>query len=94
MFLVLTALMLALNLFTQPATAQETKRPFEVVAELPEGPVNIAVTPQGRIVSSMHQFFGPEHRARSADRRLPAQGKIRCGGESKISLRVGCPEKS
>ncbi len=62
MFLVLTTLILALNLFAQPIAAQETERPFEVVAELPEGPGNIAVTPQGRIIISMHQFFSPEHR--------------------------------
>ena len=35
---------------------------WEVVAELPEGPGNIAVGPGGRIFVSMHQFFQPRFR--------------------------------
>ena len=35
---------------------------FEVVATLQEGPGSIAVTPQGRIIISKHQYYGPEYR--------------------------------
>ena len=35
---------------------------FEVVATLEQGPGNIAVTPQGRIFISQHQFYNPEYR--------------------------------
>jgi len=33
-----------------------------VVAELDQGPGNIAVTPDGRIIVSQHQFYAPEYR--------------------------------
>lgn len=35
---------------------------LEIVAMLNEGPGNIAITPQGRIFLSMHQFYGPRMR--------------------------------
>lgn len=35
---------------------------FEIVAELDRAPGNVAVTPDGRIVMSQHQFFEPETR--------------------------------
>ena len=35
---------------------------FEVVAALQQGPGNIAVTPEGRIIISNHQFYDPEYR--------------------------------
>lgn len=41
------------------ALASET---FEVVAELDAGPGNVTVTPDGRIILSLHQFYDPELR--------------------------------
>lgn len=38
--------------------AGETTPPFEIVAELDQGPGNITVTPSGDILVSLHQFFG------------------------------------
>ena len=35
---------------------------LEVVATLPQGPGNIAVTPAGRIIISNHQFYNPDYR--------------------------------
>ncbi len=35
---------------------------LEVVATLREGPGNIAVTPEGRIILSQHQFYAPDFR--------------------------------
>lgn len=35
---------------------------LEVVATLEQGPGNIAVTPEGQIIFSHHQFYGPEYR--------------------------------
>ena len=35
---------------------------FEVVATLEQGPGNIAMTPEGRIFISQHQFYEPEYR--------------------------------
>jgi sugar lactone lactonase YvrE len=39
-----------------------TENSFEVVAELSEGPGNITITPDGRIIISLHQFYMPEFR--------------------------------
>jgi sugar lactone lactonase YvrE len=39
-----------------------TETGFEVVAELNEAPGNITITPEGRIIVSQHQFYGPELR--------------------------------
>lgn len=41
-----------------PALAE----PLEVVAELDQGPGNVTVTPDGRIILSLHQFYAPENR--------------------------------
>lgn len=66
--------LLLLPLLAAPATAQETDAAapedddpagpagFEIVAELEQGPGNVAVTPDGRIILSQHQFFEPEYR--------------------------------
>ena len=35
---------------------------LEIVATLEKGPGNIAVTPEGRIIISLHQFYEPEYR--------------------------------
>ena len=35
---------------------------IEVVAELEQGPGNLAITPDGRIILSQHQFYGPDFR--------------------------------
>lgn len=60
----LTAVALALSSAT--AAAQESEPlpdpEFEVVATLMQGPGNIAVTPEGRIILSNHQFYEPVHR--------------------------------
>ena len=42
--------------------ALPTGNGIEVVAEVDQGPGNITVTPDGRILISLHQFFGPEMR--------------------------------
>ena len=35
---------------------------LEIMAELEQGPGNIAVTPDGRLIVSQHQFYDPEYR--------------------------------
>ena len=45
-----------------PAYAELPDPHFEVVAELEQGPGNIAVTPEGRIIISQHQFYDAEYR--------------------------------
>ena len=42
--------------------ALPTGNGIEVVAEIDQGPGNITVTPDGRILVSLHQFFGTEMR--------------------------------
>lgn len=54
---ILLAIALVLGLFG-PAHAAEP----ELVSELTEGPGNLTVTNDGRIVLSLHQFFSPELR--------------------------------
>jgi sugar lactone lactonase YvrE len=52
------------------ARAQSNARPLpplpdaqvEVVAKLTQGPGNVAVTPNGRVILSQHQFYSPEVR--------------------------------
>lgn len=41
-------------------TLQAASPELHIVAELTTGPGNITVTPQGRIIISMHQFFNPD----------------------------------
>ena len=59
-------LALLLIAFGNPTSAQELPSlpdpQFEVVAPLQQGPGNIAVTPDGRIILSNHQFYDPEYR--------------------------------
>lgn len=61
-----TAAVLVISWLLAPALAvQASAAPeplFEIVAELDKGPGNITVTPTGRIIVSLHQFFG--HAAR------------------------------
>lgn len=42
---------------TQPSAAQ-----LEVVAKIPQGPGNITITPDSRIIISLHQFYSPKDR--------------------------------
>ncbi|MFW5734622.1 MAG: L-dopachrome tautomerase-related protein [Oceanidesulfovibrio sp.] len=72
------AIILLLSLFTFAVFSSRDKAPagvasvatqslpdpssLEIVAMLTEAPGNIAVTPQGRIFISMHQFYGPRMR--------------------------------
>ncbi|MDY6936647.1 MAG: L-dopachrome tautomerase-related protein [Cyanobacteriota bacterium] len=44
-----------------PVLAQTEERSIEIVAETELAPGNITVTPDGRIIVSMHQFFNPEY---------------------------------
>ena len=43
-------------------SVQDTAAGFDIVAELQEGPGNITVTPTGRILVSLHQFFNHDVR--------------------------------
>ena len=55
---------------TAPASqepAPEPMREVEVVAELDQAPGNITVTPAGRIVMSLHQFYDPKLRVATLD---------------------------
>lgn len=45
-----------------PEEPEEPLRDVEVVAELDQAPGNITVTPSGRIVMSLHQFYEPKLR--------------------------------
>lgn len=44
------------------AGAAAEAQTVEVFAEMAEGPGNIAVTPDGRVIVSLHQFYAPEYR--------------------------------
>lgn len=50
-----------------PAAEAEPRREVEVVAELDQAPGNITVTPAGRIVMSLHQFYAPKLRVVTLD---------------------------
>jgi sugar lactone lactonase YvrE len=50
-----------------PAAEAEPRREVEVVAELDQAPGNITVTPAGRIVMSLHQFYEPKLRVATLD---------------------------
>jgi len=52
----------AVVLLLLPVSASAKKAKYEVVAELDQGPGNITVTPDGRIIVSQHQFFDPTYR--------------------------------
>ena len=47
---------------TEAQTVSESDSGIEVVAELTQGPGNLAITPAGRIILSQHQFYSPEFR--------------------------------
>ena len=47
--------------------AAEPQPALEVVAELAQAPGNITVTPAGRIVMSLHQFYEPRQRVVTLD---------------------------
>ncbi len=49
-------------LYAGPLLTATAKTGLEVVAEVDEGPGNITVTPDGRLIISLHQFFAPEWR--------------------------------
>lgn len=62
-----TAAALLLALAPLPTLAADTPPPLpdprlEVVATLEQGPGNVAVTPEGRVIVSLHQFYAPEVR--------------------------------
>ncbi len=64
---------------------------FEVVATLQEGPGNIAVTPQGRIILSKHQFYDPEFRvvelqANGSTKPFPNEAWSRAPGADGIGM--------
>ncbi len=47
---------------TQQETVEDAAATFEIVARLDKGPGNITVTPSGKIVVSLHQFYGHDVR--------------------------------
>lgn len=51
----------------QAEPQREPEPELEVVAELDQAPGNITVTPSGRIVMSLHQFYDPELRVVTLD---------------------------
>ncbi|MEM9150402.1 MAG: L-dopachrome tautomerase-related protein [Cyanobacteria bacterium P01_F01_bin.3] len=44
------------------AIAQSPQPQLETVVSLPQGPGNITVTPEGRVIISNHQFYSPQYR--------------------------------
>lgn len=73
-FLLLLPLVASILLMIlHPGTAQ-TKPNLEAVAQLTIGPGNLTVTPTGRMIVSLHQFYSPETRVAeivSANKLLP-----------------------
>lgn len=64
---------------------------LEIVATLREGPGNITVTPEGRIVISNHQFYDPEYRVLEllpdgTTKPFPTEQWSRAPGEDGIGL--------
>lgn len=64
---------------------------LEVVATLEQGPGNIAVTPQGRIFISLHQFYEPEYRvlevlADGSTKPWPTEAWSRAPGDDGVGL--------
>ena len=51
----------------QYESVEEVTATFEIVAQVDKGPGNITVTPTGKIVVSLHQFFGHDVRVASID---------------------------
>ncbi len=52
---------------TQPESFEDVAGTLEIVAQLEQGPGNITVTPTGKIVVSLHQFYGHDVRVASVD---------------------------
>jgi sugar lactone lactonase YvrE len=52
---------------TQPESVEGVADTLEIVAQLDTGPGNINVTPTGKIVVSLHQFYGHDVRVASID---------------------------
>ena len=52
---------------TQSKSAEDIADTLEIVAQLDKGPGNITVTPAGKIVVSLHQFYGHDLRVASVD---------------------------
>ena len=59
---IVSLLMLFSPLLMAASPTSEVEKPFEIVAELEQGPGNITVTPGGQIIVSLHQFFAHEIR--------------------------------
>lgn len=57
-----TILTVAALLHPQGAASQSERPALEVVASLDRGPGNVTVTPDGRIILSLHQFYEPDLR--------------------------------
>ncbi|TQV82750.1 hypothetical protein FKG94_08135 [Exilibacterium tricleocarpae] len=53
--------------YTQWESGKDVATTLEVVAQLDKGPGNITVTPAGKIVVSLHQFYGHDLRIASID---------------------------
>lgn len=53
--------------YTQPESVEDVADTLEIVAQLDTGPGNITVTPTGKIVVSLHQFYGHDVRVASID---------------------------
>ncbi len=66
---VLTVLMISACRYTdtRQESATDVADTLEVVAELDSGPGNITITPVGKIIVSLHQFYGHELRVASID---------------------------
>jgi sugar lactone lactonase YvrE len=59
---ILIAVISALLLLAPSAAKTQTPPQLQVVQELTSGPGNITITPDGRTIISLHQFFNPEIR--------------------------------
>lgn len=58
----IAAVAAAATAFEAPAQKPAPEAKLEIVATLAQGPGNVAVTPDGRIILSQHQFYSPELR--------------------------------
>jgi sugar lactone lactonase YvrE len=65
----ITALMVCAcrHAYTQRESVEDVAATLEIVAELDKGPGNITVTPSGKIVVSLHQFYGHDERVAVID---------------------------
>lgn len=67
--IVLTGIMIGAcsHTYTQQEPVEDIADTLEIVAQLDKGPGNITVTPTGKIVVSLHQFYGHDVRVASID---------------------------